>query len=390
MNSENIVEDNQYIKYYGENNISPVHQDISNFNLHLFRREKLYIILGMPNICFNGRDVLEIGPGGGYNALAYFKWNANMDFVEPNKKAQEEIPKLYQKYSINKYNLFKGKFEDYNVDKKYDIIIAEGFIPLLSNRIEIMNKIFSYLKPGGVGVVTCVDDISYFFEYLRKIIAIKLCRLYKVDKFDEKNSLLVKAFERHYKTLKYASRPVEDWVADNLMNPYSFGDLFTVGECIDAIPEGYDILGCSPDLFTNYQWYKDYEYNDKQNCKEQFYRKHHNLIMTGMTETSRNGEKNKELIKLMRGLRNIIDDNNDKLNDKITDSLIELLNNIIGNLDDIDSCVTDSIKEAVKLIKDPDLTIEKVSGAGAFAAAFGRGQQYVSIVKRFVNDMKGI
>lgn len=129
--------ENPYVNFYKEHNISPVHQDISVFSQHMKRREKLYRSLGLPPFVFHKETVLEIGPGGGYNALAFFRWGATVDFVEPNKKAQDELPVLLGKCDIdpNDWNLFSGLIEDYYPEKLYNIVIAEGFIPgLLEKR----------------------------------------------------------------------------------------------------------------------------------------------------------------------------------------------------------------------------------------------------------------
>ena len=56
---------NLFVDFYGKHNISPVHQDIGDFDLHLLRRAKLYRQLGMPIILYKNAYILEIGPGGG-------------------------------------------------------------------------------------------------------------------------------------------------------------------------------------------------------------------------------------------------------------------------------------------------------------------------------------
>lgn len=60
---------NDFLKYYGEKNISPVKQDISDLQLHCRRREKLYRQLGLPFCLFKDKNILEVGPGSGYNTL---------------------------------------------------------------------------------------------------------------------------------------------------------------------------------------------------------------------------------------------------------------------------------------------------------------------------------
>lgn len=55
---------NKFLSYYGENEISPVRQDISNYKLHCKRRKKLYRQLGIPLLAVRNSEVLEIGAGG--------------------------------------------------------------------------------------------------------------------------------------------------------------------------------------------------------------------------------------------------------------------------------------------------------------------------------------
>lgn len=55
---------NEFLEYYGQHNISPVKQDISNLKVHYERRRKLYRQCGIPVIAFRNAEILEIGPGG--------------------------------------------------------------------------------------------------------------------------------------------------------------------------------------------------------------------------------------------------------------------------------------------------------------------------------------
>ena len=55
---------NEILDFYREHSISPVHQDIADFNYHCERRAKLYRQLGMPTLLFDKAEVLEVGPGG--------------------------------------------------------------------------------------------------------------------------------------------------------------------------------------------------------------------------------------------------------------------------------------------------------------------------------------
>ena len=55
--------------FYSENSISPVSQDIADIQKHFRKREALYRHLGIPPSFLHEKTILEIGPGGGHNAL---------------------------------------------------------------------------------------------------------------------------------------------------------------------------------------------------------------------------------------------------------------------------------------------------------------------------------
>ena len=87
------------LEYYSLHNIATIGQDISNMQLHLKRRARLYELVGIPTRALLKADVLEVGAGGGYNALALLLFGANVDIVEPNVRACEDAEKLFMQES---------------------------------------------------------------------------------------------------------------------------------------------------------------------------------------------------------------------------------------------------------------------------------------------------
>ncbi len=377
-----MAEENPLIKFYRDNNISPVHQNIDDLKAHLLRREKLYRSLGLPPIVFAERTILEIGPGGGHNALALFSWGAQVDFVEPNPRAQEELPLLMKQYGIeqNRWVLFAGPIEEYPLDKHYDVVIAEGVIPGMNNRSEVLARIADLTKPGGVVVVTCVDEISYFFEVLKRIIA---CRLTEgLEKLEDKVEILARAFSSHLQKLKYATRPVEDWVTDQLINPALHGELFSMADCIRDFGSELDWLGSSPDLFTDLSWYKDINSPDSARKLEQFERKRHVLMLWDMPESERTAAINEQLFQSCAELRKLLGTYEKQASPQIIPLIISQLDAVMNLSSDLDPIISRAILEVIKLLEDKELNTKKVAQANHFAAAFGRGQQYVSMVKK--------
>lgn len=60
---------NPYVDFYGKHNISPVHANMGNWKRHYQNRRNLFRQLGIPWQCIQNKQILEFGPGGGYNAL---------------------------------------------------------------------------------------------------------------------------------------------------------------------------------------------------------------------------------------------------------------------------------------------------------------------------------
>ena len=373
------------LSYYSKYGICPVHQDITNFDLHLSRREKLYRTLGMPQILFTNRTVLEIGPGGGFNSLAFFKWGANVEFIEPNLNARKEIPILLKKYQIDKtrWTIYPTTVENYSIKKTYDIVIAEGFLPTVPDKKEVIQKISNLVNPGGVAVVTCIDDISYFFEHLKQIVAKKLVN--DIDNYDEKLTILCKAFSSHLESLQYSSRPIKDWVQDCLLNPWIKQidrNWFSIADCIILFGDDFNLLGSSPSMFTNYSWYKDLSNNSQQTYIDQFKMKRHMLMMTGLKETVESAEENGRLFTHIHELEKLSASTGDTFSQEDIKKLTKKLKKISRISQKIDMKISFAIDEAIILLQDNNLTAETVATADKFKQAFGLGQQYVSMVKR--------
>lgn len=385
----NNCSENPMVDFYEKHNISPVHQNISDISAHYIRREKLYRTLGIPPVTFLNRTILEVGPGGGYNALAFFHWGASVDMVEPNSKAQKEIVGLLKRLEIGneRWRLYKSKIENCLFDEEYDIVIAEGFITELNNKDEVIAKLSMHVKKGGVIVVTCLDEISIFFEQVKRLLAWLLTK--DTDDFDEKVRILCRAFSSHLITLKFTSRPVKDWVTDEFLNPSMYTGPFSIVDCIESFGGQYELLGSSPSMFTDYSWYKDTGFDSKKSMINQFYCKRHLLIMTEMEESIKTREYNDKLYNAASAVHKLSKELESNPGERSIHQIIDLLEYIGSITMDVDFRIYEAINESISLLIDNDLSAEKIANAGKIAAAFGRAQQYVSMVKKYTVKTPG-
>ena len=368
---------NKYLEFYEKYKISPVVQDIDNFTQHIKRRTNLYRQLGITPLTFQDKDILEIGPGGGYNSLVTYTYlPKTYTFIEPNSTGYKELKDNFK--NIDKGNILFNNciLEDFNTVKKYDIIMCEGLIPGLSNKEEFISKLVTLLKPNGIFIITTADQVTMFFEIIRRYIANILIK--DIELMEEKVKILVDAFSSHLSTLKGMTRNHEDWCLDNLINDATYEHTFSINDAIGIVKKDFYVLGTSPSLFNNYIWYKELptcilDYN--KTFEEQFFQRWHNMIDYRFLVKDRNSKKNIQLSKYCLRLINLVKISEDKK------SIIECLANIKENLDkDINKETILSIDEVIDLF-GCDLTIEKIKNMKYFISAFGRGQSYISFVK---------
>ena len=134
---------NDFLNFYGEHNISPVRQNIDDLSLHYERRRKLYRQCGIPYRTLENANILEVGPGSGYNSLFFLHImkKGHLDLVEPNVCGVEDIKKLFYEHRIDEslYTLYNTTIEKFSEPRKYDVIIAEGFLQYLNNQDEVIS-----------------------------------------------------------------------------------------------------------------------------------------------------------------------------------------------------------------------------------------------------------
>lgn len=375
---------NNFLKYYGEKNISPVKQDISDFQLHCRRREKLYRQLGLPFCLFKDKNILEIGPGSGYNTLVLLQGGGvkKIDLVEPNQKGISDMQSLFYQYKIDKgvYEIFPIQIEEFQPESQYEIILAEGFLHSIDNAPEIIDQLFHMLSDGGVLVITCMDELSVFVEQIKRLVA----HIYieNVQSYEEQVDKLTSFFTEQMSNLKGMSRSVEDWVRDDILNPAFQGKkLLSIGKVIELLPDYINVLGTSQKMFTDYSWYKDIQYDVKEDYLNQFKQKQHNLMLTGERETIISIEMNSKVNEIIKDIRESSKRYERSWDWKEITTIISKLSELETIAESISEklfyFVRDS-KDILLHVKEEDFNIMEYQ---TFFHAVGRTQQYISLVK---------
>jgi hypothetical protein len=183
--------------------------------------------------------------------------------------------------------------------------------------------------------------------------------------------------------LSHTSRPIEDWVIDNLISPESYGDFFSIGDCIKYMPEDFEFLGCSPSMFYDVSWYKDNDFKLKEELIRQFNIKRHNLMFSDLKVSERSEPENEKLLKFVTEIRTIVESNQNVIDGNCMQKILDLLSQIKQNVQNMDPSIQEAISEVFDFLKEKNFDISRISNMTNFKNKFGRGQQYVSMVKRF-------
>ncbi len=295
-------QDNPIVAFYKKHDITTDHHDLGDLIRHFRRREKLYRTLGLPPTLFDDKIVLEVGPGRGHNALPLFAWGAKLVFVEPNPKAQSGLSDMLSLYGIDpdSWVLHNQRIEDLEVNEPYDVVIAEGFLPGMVERTEVIASIDSHLKPGGVAVVNCADELSYFFEIIKRIIGRRLLQMRGIEALESQIEALTCAFDGHFARLRHATRDISDWILDQFLNPAVYGKPFSLADSVEEFGPQYTLMGSSPSMFSDLSWYKDIDRDRNAELREQFNRKRHVMLHMDLDESVRSPGENDRLVHVVR------------------------------------------------------------------------------------------
>jgi len=381
-----------FVTFYAENNISPVSQDISDLKKHFRRREALYRHLGLPPALLRGKRILEIGPGSGFNAL--FTLNCAPGrylLIDGNPVGAQETSGRLKAFAAQgaidtDMEVRLTLLENFETSERFDLVLCEGMLPWQIDPPGLFRRLMSYCAPGGLVVVTCIDALSSLSDMLRRVMGLAV-----VDvslPLSEQAETLEPFFAPHFANLPGMSRPLPDWIYDNVLQP-CYGSLFSISDAIDAAADVADVYGASPHFFTDWRWYKDiHEVRSGVNelMKRLYWENAHNFLDYEAVFPSGSAENNRRLM---------------AMGDKLFTEINEFQRNRdLGLLEDMAAAVESlaeglgwpdkakifartaaRVRDAARMLKEIRTAARpREVAAGEFAFLFGRGQQYVSFI----------
>lgn len=376
------------IDFYQQNEISPEHQDIEDLNKHFDRRASLYRSLGILPLLVKGKKVLEIGPGSGFNSI----YTAALEperfvMVEPNPTGVKDIKELFSQFShlSQLIEIEQVLLEDYHPEYKFDLVFCEGLLTGAPKPVQLLKQMANLVAPGGILIITCVDAISYLPETLRRLLAQRVLSFQKETlSLQGKVDLLLPIFTPHLQTLEGMSKHYDHWLIDNLILPAAMGEELSIFKAIEALNPNFEVYGSSPKFLTDWRWYKDLYYENKQFnhlALKQYWEQVHNFLDYRTTFAPQPFENNQKLMHYCSQLRQLIPAYEKDYNQLTLNSICHELEQIIEQVDSFSKPLALAFQEASEFLTCDSIEIERIKNCKHFKTLFGRSQQYISFTR---------
>ena len=365
--------------FYKEHNISPVAQDISDIRLHFQRRDSLFQAMKVVPSLLRGREILEFGPGSGHNSLYTASLGpSRYDLVDGNPKGVSDTRMKLSAITGSNFEIYQTRSQDFATERKYDLIWAEGCVPHQGDPIFLLNHMSQFIKDRGIFLVTAVNGISYLSEIFRRLIRERLFPAGEMGLL-ERVELIKPYFAPHLAHLKGMSRPVDDWLLDNLLQPLSDRKLLSIPEIVTTLADRFDVLGTCPQFIRDWRWYKEIVGPDRgynASTLKNYYQVNLNLIDYRFEFEPHSRAFGEELEYLSsRSWEMMTEIERGRVS--AWPDFFRLSREIMRCIQSIAPETAISIKEGLRLLEKGELGDPLPN----FSSWWGRGQQYISLLK---------
>jgi SAM-dependent methyltransferase len=374
-----------HLDFYGRHKISPVRQDISDWQRHAERRGSLFWQLGIRPGDIRGRRVLEVGPGGGFNAL----YTASLEpghyvLVEGNPTGAAELRENFAANPALNGNveIIETLVEEFDADQPFDFVFCEGVLSGVPNPEQVLDRLARATAAGGLLITTCVDHISHFPETIRRLFAQILIE--PEMPLEQSVEIILPAMRPHLETLSGMSRRHDDWVIDNLIHPGSIIPLINFPETVAVLAHTFEFFSSSPRFVNDWRWYKSIAGEDggfNALAIKAYWRNVHSFLDHRCVFAERDEIANQTLYDRCTRAREFVQRFEMTRNMSCVDGFRDTLADIVADAETYSHDLANALGEALDLLERGPLQAGWIADAGAFGRLFGRGQQYLSLSK---------
>lgn len=372
-----------FLDYYRTHEISPVNQDLSDLGRHLERRESLYLSLGVVPAFVTGRSVIEFGPGSGHNSIYTSTLRPRRYIlVDGNPSGLRGTRDVLDRFAPEPEAcvLVESLIEAYASDERFDLVLCEGTIPTQMDPSAFCRRVAGFTAEGGILIVTTQGSATSLGELLRRVVAAQLVS--RTASVSDQLAVLTPYFAPHTATMLGMSRSVEDWVLDNIIQPF-VGNLYSPAQAIDDLrTDGFQVYNASPKFFTVWRWYKRLVGADRDigpTVQSEYFANLLNLMDYRLEGGAKHSADVGEHISVLadtfyKTLTRV------EIENASYGPVFEQLREIADAIRPVSSTTAASIDEALAVC-DAARDGSELPHTPAFTSFFGHGQQYLSFVR---------
>lgn len=392
MSNQQIELNENLLRYYEAQGISPVRYRMDSVEAHFDRRDSLYRSLGLPPLAFRGSRVIEVAAGSGQNSLYVASCHpGSYDLVEPNRVGVRDIRDTYSGFrgSHTAPTIHEVRLENFMTHTEYDIVLCENWLGSVPQELALIRKLASLVTKGGVLAITCVPLSGFVPNIMRKLLALRLTN--QSLTFEQQTAQLVDIFASHLSTIADMTRSHRDWVQDTMLLPSYLNIALPLETLVDAVGDNMEVLATFPRFTLDWRWFKSLT-GEKRRFNEQMlnsYRENlHNFIDYRKVWPTRSVDANTQLDAAFRELhQNALNwqvtgksYGNDSSNPLI-ERISELLRKISVELAQIDERLGVAFDELNSVWQHPKMDAKMVRDMRTFSTLFGRETVYVSFTR---------
>ena len=232
--------------------------------------------------------------------------------------------------------------------------------------------------------ITCIDSVPLAPETLRKICAGLL--IHEQMNLEEKVATLMPIFSPHFATLKGMSRNHRDWILDNLIHHW-VGPLFSIPDAIRTLSADFEAHGVSPHFVTDWRWYKDI-WGDQSKYNEIFRAAYHANVHSFLDyrfthPVAADPDENDKLIECCDKLFQLHYQLRMPGYDKraLAKEAVEIVDELYALVNRFSVETGQGILDCKKALRHY-VQHGQLGDFGTFADLWGRGQQYISFLRK--------
>src|SRR5476649_1538606 len=219
--------------YYRDSGISPTFgslQTETDLDRFCEQRARLFTLkLQMPPEMFRHARLLEFGPDTGENALAFARWGAHIELVEPNTSAWPQLQAYFRRFGLEDrlLGLHDKPIEEFAPADQADIVVAEGFIHTVKPEKQWIEVVRKAVRPGGYLILFYYERRALLMEVFHAALYREYCRLIGQKGPDVARRL----YGAKWDALAHVRR-FNSWVMDVLENPYTRSQFTIDAPCL--------------------------------------------------------------------------------------------------------------------------------------------------------------